>query len=295
MDNHRKHPVIVGVDGSRDGLTALAWSVDHAVRSRAPIRVVHVVDDSIPPGHLSPATLRMLDATDGSEILQDAATEFRRLGRGAVSASFEIQHGHPAEVLLDLAAPAALLVVGRRGLEGFAELIVGSTSQVCAALSDAPVVVVPDCWPPGAPSTRRVIVGVDGTASCQPALDFAFGIASMRGASLTVVHAARMPELYPPPDLWLSADQPPWSPDVEHLVAESLAGWAEKFPDVAVETRLVAGHPVEILAAASATADLVVVGGVSRARFSALRLGSVSRGLLHHAACPVAVVHERRA
>ena len=156
MDSQRKHPVIVGVDGSRDGLMALAWAIDHAVRNKAPIRVVHVVDDSIPPGHLSPATLGMVDATDGTEILEDAATEVRRLGRGAVSASFEIQHGHPAEVLLDLAAPSALLVVGRRGLEGFAELIVGSTSQVCAALSVAPLVVVPDCWPPGAlDGTRR--------------------------------------------------------------------------------------------------------------------------------------------
>lgn len=295
MNSQRKYPVIVGVDGSRDGLIALAWAVDHAVRNKAPLRVVHVVDDTIPPGHLSPATLGMVEATDGTDVLEDAATEVRRLGRGAVSASFEIQHGHPAEVLLELAAPSALLVLGRRGLEGFAELIVGSTSQVCAAMSVAPVVVVPECWPPGAPSTGRVVVGVDGTASCQPALDFAFGMASRRGASLTAVHAVKVPEVYPPPDLWLSSDQPPWSPDVELVVAESLAGWTEKFPKVAVETQLVSGHPVKVLAAASATADLVVVGGVSRARFSALRLGSVSRGLLHHAACPVAVVHERMA
>ncbi|MGH3464993.1 MAG: universal stress protein, partial [Kribbellaceae bacterium] len=79
MNSQRKHPIIVGVDGSRDGLIALAWAVDHAVRNKAPLRVVHVVDDTIPPGHLSPATLGMVEATDGTDVLEDAATEVRRL------------------------------------------------------------------------------------------------------------------------------------------------------------------------------------------------------------------------
>jgi nucleotide-binding universal stress UspA family protein len=51
------------------------------------------------------------------------------------------------------------------------------------------------------------------------------------------------------------------------------------------------GHPVQVLAQHSKAADLVVVGGVGRAEFTPLRLGSVSRGLLHHTQCPVAIVH----
>lgn len=106
-----------------------------------------------------------------------------------------------------------------------------------------------------------VVVGVDGSAGSQAALDFAFETASMRGSEVLVVHAADVPETYPRPDRWLDPTNAPWTDAAALLVAESLAGWSEKYPDVVVRTRFVPGHPVQVLALESRPADLVVVGG----------------------------------
>ncbi len=51
--------------------------------------------------------------------------------------------GSPAEVLVEIARDADLLVVGSRGRGAFAGLLLGSTSQRCAERSSCPVVVVP--------------------------------------------------------------------------------------------------------------------------------------------------------
>jgi nucleotide-binding universal stress UspA family protein len=80
--------------------------------------------------------------------------------------------------------------------------------------------------------------------------------------------------------------------DEEQLVmAESMAGWSEKFPDVAVEHRVVRDHPVHALVGAADNARLLVVGSRGRGSLRSLLLGSVSHGVLHHATSPVAVVH----
>jgi hypothetical protein len=78
--------------------------------------------------------------------------------------------------------------------------------------------------------------------------------------------------------------------DEREVLAERLAGWAEKYPDVTVR-RLVAGdRPARALVEESGRAQLVVVGSRGRGGISGLLLGSVSQARLHHAACPVAVV-----
>jgi len=174
---------------------------------------------------------------------------------------------------------------------GFAELVLGSTSQVCTALAPGTLIVVPDQWNPEAPAHRRIVVGVDGSIDCQAALGFAFETAALQGAEVEAAHAADLPETFPANDLWTDPDDQPWTAQADAVVAESLAGWREKYPEIAVRTRCTAGHPVQLLSLESARADLVVVGGRGRTQFTPLRLGSVSRGLLHHSQCPVAVIH----
>jgi nucleotide-binding universal stress UspA family protein len=283
MSAQHRPSVVVGIDGSRDGLIALDWAVSHAARQHWPVHGIHVVDHSR-RDHPLPAAL---EGEDGSEVLEDAAAELARLDYA--DAKLEIRHGNPAEVLLEASRDASLLVTGRRGAGGFAELVVGSTSQVCTALAPTALVVVPDCW--HGPDQGRVVVGVDGSNCCQDALGFGFEIASLNASELLAVNAADVPETFPRPDVWLDSDDAPWQADARRLMDEALAGWAEKYPDVAVRTQYLAGHPVQVLARASETADLVVVGGLGRTKFTPLRMGSVSRGLLHHIRCPVAVIH----
>lgn len=73
-----------------------------------------------------------------------------------------------------------------------------------------------------------------------------------------------------------------------------LAGAGAAEPDVVVHHRVVRGNPVTVLVEASRDADLLVVGSRGRGGFRGLLLGSVSRAVLHHAGCPVAVVRGRR-
>ena len=281
--------VVVGVDGSKDGLIALDWAVAAAARRRWPVRVVNVVDDET-PGELAPAMVRLLVPDDGSEVIEDAAAELSRLGTDA--ARMEIRRGYPADVLLAMGRDGGLLVIGRRGRDGFAELATGSVSQVCAALAEVPVVVVPDQWSPDAPPHGRVVIGLDGTAGSVAALEFAAQEATNTAAALLAVRAVKLPETYPAEDFWLDPEAAGWSPQVDHEPDEQLAPIRERFTELKIETCVAAGHPVQVLAKESAAADLLVVGGAGRKVFTGLRMGSVSRGLVDHTACPLAIIHD---
>ena len=66
----------------------------------------------------------------------------------------------------------------------------------------------------------------------------------------------------------------------ELLLAESLAGWSERYPDVQVAREAVPVHPARLLVEASEQAALLVGGSRGMGGFAALL----------HARCPVAVV-----
>ncbi len=161
-----------------------------------------------------------------------------------------------------------------------------------ARMSSCPVVVVHDT---PATTGAPVVVGVDGSALSTNAIAYAYGQASSRGVSLTVVHG-----------WWLenvegTASSAQWSANWEKfaaeeqaLVAESLAGWQEKYPDVEVRRHSVRGLPIEALVRQSENACLVVVGTRGRGGFAGLLLGSVSQGVMHRAHCPVAIVRGPR-
>jgi len=74
------------------------------------------------------------------------------------------------------------------------------------------------------------------------------------------------------------------------VLAERLAGWGQKYPQVTVRRRVLRDGAVRALVDASRGAQLVVVGSRGRGNAAGLLLGSVSHGVLHAAQCPVAIV-----
>ena len=129
------------------------------------------------------------------------------------------------------------------------------------------------------------------------AVAYAVAQAALRGSDLTVVHAWDVGlvegalALNAPIEVWEAFED-----ERVAMTAETVAGWSEKYPDVEVKTTVVRGRPADVLVKASAEAELLVVGSRGHGGFLGLMLGSVSRLVLHLAACPVAVVrpHQER-
>jgi len=193
----------------------------------------------------------------------------------------------PVEALVGESAGAALLVVGTRGHGGFTGLLVGSTSVALAGRALCPLVVVRGDGIADGP----VVVGVDGTPAGEGAIEFAFAEASGRRADLVAVHCWTDPVIAGGLAAGLYAvDQEYYEHEARKLLAERLAGWQEKYPDVRVTRQVVREHPIGALRQHADGARMVVVGSRGRGGFAGLVLGSTSQYLLHHAPCAVAVV-----
>jgi nucleotide-binding universal stress UspA family protein len=77
-------------------------------------------------------------------------------------------------------------------------------------------------------------------------------------------------------------------------LSELISDVCGRRPRVRVEEVVETGHPAQVLAALSEDCDLMVVGTRGRGGFAGLLLGSVSRSVISHSRCPVAVVHAPR-
>jgi nucleotide-binding universal stress UspA family protein len=145
-----------------------------------------------------------------------------------------------------------------------------------------------------------ILVGVDGSHHSGRALAWAIREAAQHHVPLTVmtVHPAQVRPATQV--LWNIPELPEDTPGEEEIarmavsrfVDEVASEIGEKVPEVTVTA--VVGDPAEELIKASHDADLVVVGSRGGGGFASLLIGSVSSKLVHHAACPVVVVHKPR-
>jgi nucleotide-binding universal stress UspA family protein len=133
-----------------------------------------------------------------------------------------------------------------------------------------------------------VVVGIDGSPVSEAALAFAFDAAAARGVGLVAVHAwspTAIDEALAPVMDWDAV-----AVEEDAVLAERLAGWGQKYPQVAVRRMVVRDGAVQALVDASRQAQLAVVGSRGRGNATGLLLGSVSHGVLHASHCPVAIV-----
>ncbi|MEU7872089.1 universal stress protein [Dactylosporangium sp. NPDC049140] len=288
-----EHSVVVGVDGSRPSLDAVAWAAADASRRGRPLHILHAY---VWPAVYAPLAAPALAPYEqglrevGEQTLAAAENRARSVVPGIrLATAMPVQSPVPA--LLEASQHADVVVVGHRGLGGFAGLLLGSVGVQLAAHAACPVVIVRHDEGPAGPEAGRVVVGVDGSGDADHALHFAFEQASYRGVGLTAVLAYLWPASTGPADLLpLPYDTGALREEERRALAESTSGWAEKYPNVDFRLAVVSGRSAPVLTERSAGAELIVVGSRGRGGFAGLLLGSVSQTVIHHAACPVAVV-----
>jgi nucleotide-binding universal stress UspA family protein len=285
--------VAIGYDGSADSEEALEWGLAFADRHHASVRIVRAFD---PSQH----TLRLVGGggADAAGRLYALAKEELKQARDRakddrlhLDISTVLEPALPDDLLIDQSRTADTIVLGSRGQSRMSTLLAGSTTLSVAGRAHCTVVAVrhrPDPQPTG----QGIVVGTDGSPVAEAAIGFAFQQAAELSTQLTVIHAwtdlmtvGALGSLVPRHD---PVDYPH---EQRSLLVESLAGWADKFPEVDLRVRIIRGHAVNTLAEASADAELLVVGSHGHSVLRGMVLGSVSQGLLHRALVPVAVVH----
>jgi len=254
----------------------LRFAIDEAHRNGLELEVVHCA------GYASYAG-RVIDQMYFEDWLEAAEHVLDR-ARASLSGEFSAPKTHyrmsdhsPVDELLQVSTEAAEIVVGSDRTSWFAGRLSPAVSRTLAFTACCPVVVVPE-RAPASPSARGVVVGIEATRPEEHVLRYAFEHADHMGRELHVTHAL-------PVDSWIGEVEAH-----EAAVAEALAGWGEKYPDVNVVRRFVKGEPTRVCTQATMNAELVVIGQPHGNRIPFGLDKPMSHALLQRATGPVAVV-----
>ena len=320
-------PVVVGIDGSAQSLQAIEWAAREAAFRGHGLRIVSVPAlpprmawqrGARPPGPDAVADVIRQTSQQALAVAADRAAELQP----GLSVRTGLLTGAPAAALVEAASGAAILVLGSRGAGGFSAMLLGSVSRFAAMHSPCPVVVTRE---ETMAVHRKVVVGVRDFD--QPAaLAFAFEEARLRRAVLEVLFAWYWAG--PAPDLagsglavtgspgagsagagsagtgltgsglaavrWPAAGTTAATAQAGAWLADQLSRWQQNYPGVELRPHVVHAQAGRVLAAASAHADLLVLGRRSAAQSALPGAGAVIHAALSHAHGPVAIFPTRR-
>ena len=266
-------PIAIEADSTTQGLRVIDYACREARESGADLLLVRPYRETVPYSPMvplsTPADLRDAATADLQNAVNRACAA---VGDTVAVEGIAIPDSRHA-ALLTAAENAQLLIVARHHAHGAHRTIAAQSNLNLAGEAACPVIVVPPGWSaPNRPGP--VYVGIDGSELSREAIEFAYTTAAHRRAHLVVVHAGR------------PARGPSGTTSPELTVAESLAGYAERYPEVRV-TRLVTSQSVtDALIGASARAGLLVVG----AHAGRLPHDPNARHAIAGASCPIAVV-----
>ncbi|OBB87744.1 universal stress protein [Mycobacterium sp. 852002-30065_SCH5024008] len=287
--------IVVGVDGSTAGQAAVRWAAHRAALRIAPLTLVHVVDTPAPGWSQVPALtgFRRWSEQRAHEFINSAikVAEKSTGEHGPVQIDGKVFHSNAVPTLVGLSKEVEMVVVGYRGYGGtVVRNFLGSVSSGLVYHAHCPVAVIHDDEPMVGDVTRApVLVGIDGSPASEAATAIAFDEASRRGVRLIALHAwtdlrvSDFKEMFPTLNLEAQLSEQ------EETLAERLAGWQERYPEVGIRRRIEIGDPASPLIEASERAQLIVVGSHGRGGFAGMLLGSVAAAVVNRAKIPVIV------
>jgi nucleotide-binding universal stress UspA family protein len=296
MTHSQTAPVVVGLDGSDSSVQAAHWAAQRAQRENLPLKLVHAV--SLPSiaaasGVLFNGDFLRAVEEEGQQLVEGHAQKLAAVFPGLAIEALA-RNGSAVAALVEASEHARMVVLGSTGKTAFTGMLIGSTAVAVSHRTRCPVAVVRGQVEPSQAANGAVVVGVDGSKASGLALAAAFEEASWRGAELLAVHAW-MESLsssggigaYPLLVDWESIEI-----DQRAMLAEQLAGWRERYPDVRVRAEVTRDRPNHALLERAASAQLLVVGGKGHGEFVSTMLGSTAQAMMYHAPCPVVVVRE---
>lgn len=285
----RRHGIVVGVDGSPASNFAVCWAARDAALRNVPLTLVHMVNATTMWPQVPMAAEAMAwQEDDGRRVLEEAvkiAEDATRTTR-KIDITRELWHAPPAPTLANMSEEADMVVVGSHGRGAAGRALLGSVSSGVVRRAHCPVAVVRDEDPlMPYPQQAPVLVGIDGSPASELATAIAFDEASRRGVELKAVHAWSDAQVFELPGVdWAAVKA-----EAERSLAERLAGWHERYPDVTVHRIVVCDRPARQLIEQSETAQLTVVGSHGRGGLTGVLLGSVSNAVVHSVRMPVIV------
>ncbi|QIS18954.1 universal stress protein [Nocardia terpenica] len=285
-------PIVAAVDGSDVSYQAAGWAATEAVLHGCRLHLVNSA--ACPPGWGPGAMFTGADLswlhTDAERVLTEARRVAREIAPESQEITTEVVDAPIIPDLIERSRSARMLVVGSRGLGAFGRGLLGSVSSAVARHAHCPVAVVHGrSANDPAMAAKPVLVGIDGSEVSAPAVGVAFEEAARRKVGLTALHAWS--------DVSAGLDVPMVGWDEireteDAVLAENLAGWSERYPEVPVHRILARDRPVRALVDEAETAQLLVVGSHGRGGFTGMLLGSTSSALLHSVECPTLVVRK---
>jgi nucleotide-binding universal stress UspA family protein len=281
--------IVAGVDGSAASAAAIDWAARDAAIRNISLTLVHVAGGL---GGTWPQTPPLVGFGEwqqrrGRELIADAIriVEDATGGTDAIRVKTEMYYSAIIPTLIDMSKEAEMVVVGHRGRGAFGAL--GSVSSALIHHAHCAVAVIHEDSSTGRSAQAPVLVGVDGSPASELATAIAFDEASRRHVGLMALHAWIDSALEFPGIDWTSMKA-----SEDEVLAERLAGWQERYPDVTVNRHVVCDRPARQLIEQSDVAQLAVVGSHGRGGFAGMLLGSVSAAMVQSARTPVIVARQ---
>ncbi|MFZ2177359.1 MAG: universal stress protein [Rhodococcus sp. (in: high G+C Gram-positive bacteria)] len=288
---HRQS-IVVGVDGSEMSTKAALWAAAVADRRSAPLHLAHALPN--PGYHYSEAAL--LFQAEFTDAVRKSAEDILDRAEKRVAAQFpdlrvaRSTHPGPAGLaLVGLSKQADLVVVGYSGAGAVGSLLTGSTVLRVVNHAHCAVTVFKSEGEWAAPDHRPVVVGVDGSELSQMAIAEATEFASLFDVQLLAVHGWGAGDYAGRQSALTMVNWAVVEEEQRVLMAENLAGWKDKYPDLGVTSIVEQENAARLMLRHAEDAQLIVVGSHGRNRLSGAILGSTSQNLLHNATCPVMI------